>query len=61
MRAGLTDEEIITGLRNRDSEITKTYFYGYCRIAYYIYQQKYELQLKPKWISTLLPTNTICL
>ncbi len=48
MRVGLTDEEIITGLRNRDSEITKTYFYGYCRIAYYIYQQKYELQLKPE-------------
>lgn len=32
---GLTDEEIIEGLRNRDPQITHDYFYGICRIAYH--------------------------
>ena len=29
---GLSDEAIIEGLRNRDPQITRDYFYGVCRI-----------------------------
>lgn len=43
---GLTDEEIIEGLRNRDPQITRDYFYGTCRIAYHIYNKHYELEWK---------------
>ena len=43
---GLSDEEIIEGLRNRDPQITRDYFYGVCRIAYHIYNQRYELEWK---------------
>ena len=43
---GLSDEEIIEGLRNRDPQITRDYFYGVCRIAYHIYQQRYDLEWK---------------
>ena len=43
---GLSDEAIIEGLRNRDPQITRDYFYGVCRIAYHIYQQRYELEWK---------------
>lgn len=32
---GLTNKEIIEGLRNRDPQITRDYFYGTCRIAYH--------------------------
>ena len=43
---GLSDEEIIEGLRNRDPQITRDYFYGICRIAYHIYNKRYELDWK---------------
>lgn len=43
---GLSDEAIIEGLRNRDPQITRDYFYGVCRIAYHIYNQRYELEWK---------------
>ena len=43
---GLSDETIIEGLRNRDPQITRDYFYGVCRIAYHIYQQRYDLEWK---------------
>lgn len=43
---GLSDEAIIEGLRNRDPQITRDYFYGVCRIAYHIYQQRYDLEWK---------------
>lgn len=43
---GLTDEEIIEGLRNRDPQITRDYFYGVCRIAYHIYNKHYGLEWK---------------
>ena len=43
---GLSDEEIIEGLRNRDPQITRDYFYGVCRIAYHIYNKRYELDWK---------------
>ena len=43
---GLSDEQIIEGLRNRDPQITSDYFYGVCRIAYHIYNKHYELDWK---------------
>ena len=43
---GLSDEQIIEGLRNRDPQITSDYFYGVCRIAYHIYNKRYELDWK---------------
>ena len=43
---GLSDEEIIEGLRNRDPQITRDYFYGVCRIAYHIYNKNYGLEWK---------------
>ena len=30
---GLTDQEIIEGLRHRDSQLTRFYFYDTCRVA----------------------------
>lgn len=43
----LSDKDIIDGLKRRDGEITKEYFYNYCRVAYFIYQKKYNLLYKP--------------
>lgn len=43
---GLSDEKIIEGLRNRDPQITRDYFYGVCRIAYHIYNKHYGLEWK---------------
>ena len=45
--AQLTDDEILEGFRNADEHIVKEYFYGYCRVAYYIYDRRYDLQNKP--------------
>lgn len=45
--AQLTDDEILEGFRNADEHIVKEYFYGYCRVAYYIYDRRYDLQYKP--------------
>lgn len=44
---GLNDNEILNGLKQRDGQITQTYFYGYCRVAYCIYDRRYGLQGKP--------------
>lgn len=41
-----TDIYIINELRSFDPEITKEYFYGYCRRAYNIYDYKYQLHCK---------------
>jgi DNA-directed RNA polymerase specialized sigma24 family protein len=46
MKNGLSDEEIIAGLQDKDSEITRTYFYGYCRIGYYVLSRRYGLSDK---------------
>ena len=43
----LTDNEIVEGFRQGDERIVKEYFYGYCRIAYIIYDKRYDLQYKP--------------
>lgn len=45
--AQLTDDEILEGFRNADEHIVKEYFYGYCRVAYCIYNRCYDLQYKP--------------
>ena len=45
--AQLTDDEILEGFRNADEHIVKEYFYGYCRVAYCIYDHCYDLQYKP--------------
>lgn len=43
---GMTEEEIISGLRNRDPRITRDYFYATCRVAYHIYDKYYDLRRK---------------
>ena len=43
----LTDDEILEGFRNANEHIVKDYFYGYCRVAYCIYDKRYNLQHKP--------------
>ena len=43
----LTDEEIVDALRHKDERVTRQYFYEYCRIAYCVYNKKYELDYKP--------------
>lgn len=42
----LTDDEIVEGLRRLDNVITRDYFYGFCRIAWHIYDRRYELRYK---------------
>ena len=42
----MTDELIINGFCSFDEEITKEFFYGYCRKAYDIYDHKYQLRNK---------------
>ena len=42
----MTDELIINGFRSFDKEITREYFYGYCRKAYDIFDNKYQLRNK---------------
>lgn len=42
----MTDKEIIQGLKRGDADITRRYFYGYCRIAYNVYDQRYNLSSK---------------
>ena len=43
----LSDQEIIQGFRDGDNHITRDYFYGYCQIAYLLYDNRYQLSLKP--------------
>ena len=42
----LSDSEIINGFREGDPNIIQEYFYGYCRIGYYIFDKKYQLSDK---------------
>ena len=39
----LSDEQIVEGLRLHDEQITRDYFYGYCRIAYHHFDKTYNL------------------
>lgn len=43
----LSDEEILQGFISFDATIIREYFYGYCRVAYCIYDKKYNLKNKP--------------
>ena len=43
----LSDSEIVEGLKQKDRRVTREYFYKYCRIAYAIYNRKYDLEWKP--------------
>lgn len=40
----ISDDMILDGFRSFDEDITKEYFYGYCRRAYNIYDVKYQLR-----------------
>ena len=42
----LSDKDIIKGFRQGDANIIRTYFYGYCEIGYYIFDQRYQLSEK---------------
>lgn len=43
----LSDNEILQGFKDANSNIVREYFYGYCRIAYCIYDKRYGLRTKP--------------
>ena len=42
----LSDDEIIEGFRERDSNIIREYFYGYCEAGYRLFDQRYQLSGK---------------
>lgn len=42
----LSDNEILQGFKNASPRIVKEYFYGYCRVAYCIYDRRYQLSGK---------------
>jgi RNA polymerase sigma factor (sigma-70 family) len=42
----LSDDVILNGFRASNEEITKHFFYGYCRMAYDIFDRKYGLSHK---------------
>ena len=42
----LADNDIIRGFREGDAGIIRKYFYGYCRVAYNIFDQRYQLHEK---------------
>ena len=43
----LSDDEILQGFKDADAKIVREYYYGYCRVAYCIYDKRYDLQSKP--------------
>ena len=43
----LSDDEILQGFKDADARIVREYYYGYCRMAYCIYDKRYDLQNKP--------------
>ena len=43
----LSDDEILQGFKEANAKIAQEYFYGYCRVAYCIYDKRYELRSKP--------------
>ena len=42
----LSDEEILSGFREGDTDIIREYFYGYCQVGYNIFDQRYQLREK---------------
>ena len=45
--AQLSDDEILQGFKDANARIVREYYYGYCRVAYCIYDKRYDLQSKP--------------
>ena len=43
----MTDADILAGLRAGDEQVTRDYFYGYCRVAYQVFDRRYGLRRKP--------------
>ena len=43
----LSDDEILQGFKDADARIVREYYYGYCRVAYCVYDKRYDLQHKP--------------
>ena len=43
----LSDDEILQGFKDANARIVREYYYGYCRVAYCIYDKRYDLQSKP--------------
>ena len=43
----LSDDEILQGFKDANARIVREYYYGYCRVAYCIYDKRYDLQPKP--------------
>jgi len=43
----LSDDEILQGFKDANAKVAKEYFYGYCRVAYCIYDKRYDLYNKP--------------
>ena len=43
----LSDDEILQGFKDANVRIVREYYYGYCRVAYCIYDKRYNLQHKP--------------
>lgn len=39
----LSDDEILQGFKDADAKIVREYYYGYCRVAYCIYDKRYDL------------------
>jgi predicted transcriptional regulator len=42
----LSEKEILKGFRKGDSDIIREYFYGYCRVGYHLFDQRYHLREK---------------
>ena len=42
----LSDDEIIDGFRKGDGDIIREYFYGYCEVGYWRFDQRYQLSRK---------------
>ncbi len=42
----LSDAKIIKGFRRGDADIIRKYFYGYCQMGYYVFDQRYQLHEK---------------
>ena len=42
----LSDEDVLSGFRKGNAAIIREYFYGYCRVGYNIFDQRYHLSEK---------------
>jgi len=43
----LSDEQILCGFRDGNEQLTRQFFYGYCMMAYRLYDRRYGLSSKP--------------